>query len=69
MQAATHHGTGDIRIEEPSVSEIENSTDAVIRITHTAICGSDLWFYRENENPEEGLAVGHEPMGIVEGGV
>lgn len=66
MRAATYHGTGDIRIEEQPDPEVEAPTDAVIQVTHTAICGSDLWFYREHENPEEGLAVGHEPMGIVE---
>ncbi|RJT07090.1 zinc-dependent alcohol dehydrogenase family protein [Halococcus sp. IIIV-5B] len=66
MRAATYHGTGDIRIEEQPDPDIEAPTDAVIQVTHTAICGSDLWFYREHENPEEGLAVGHEPMGIVE---
>jgi alcohol dehydrogenase len=66
MRAATYHGTGDVRIEERPDPEVEAPTDAVIRITHTAVCGSDLWFYREHEDPEEGIAVGHEPMGIVE---
>jgi alcohol dehydrogenase len=66
MRAATYHGTGDVRIEERPDPEIEEPTDAIIRVTHTAICGSDLWFYREHEDPEEGIAVGHEPMGIVE---
>ncbi|QCS44591.1 zinc-dependent alcohol dehydrogenase family protein [Natrinema versiforme] len=66
MKAATYRGPGDVRIEEHSAPEIEESTDAVIRITHTAICGSDLWFYRGQEDYDEGAPVGHEPMGIVE---
>jgi alcohol dehydrogenase len=66
MQAATYRGPSDIRIEETSEPAIEEPTDAVVRITHTAICGSDLWFYRGEQDYEEGTPVGHEPMGIVE---
>ncbi|GCF15940.1 IMP dehydrogenase [Haloarcula mannanilytica] len=66
MKAAVYHGPGDIRIEERPEPEIEEPTDAVVRITHTAICGSDLWFYRGEEDHEDGARVGHEPMGIVE---
>lgn len=66
MQAAIYRGPSDIRIEETSDPAIEKSTDAIVRITHTAICGSDLWFYRGHRDYEEGAPVGHEPMGIVE---
>ena len=66
MRAATFHGPGDIRIEERPRPEIESATDAIVRVTHTAVCGSDLWFYRGQSDREEGSAVGHEPMGIVE---
>ena len=66
MNAAVYGGPGEIRIEERASPEIEEPTDAVVRITHTAICGSDLWFYRGDEEHEEGAPVGHEPMGIVE---
>jgi len=66
MQAAIYHGPRDIRVEEVSDPEIEASTDAIVRITHTAICGSDLWFYRGESENREGNGVGHEPMGIVE---
>lgn len=66
MQAATYQGPGDVRTEERTDPEIEEPTDAIVRITHTAICGSDLWFYRGEEDHEEGAPVGHEPMGIVE---
>lgn len=66
MKAAVYRGTGDIRIEERPEPDIEEPTDAIVRITHTAICGSDLWFYRGAEEHEDGARVGHEPMGIVE---
>lgn len=66
MKAAIYHGPGDVRVEEVDEPRIENPDDAIIRITHTAICGSDLWFYRGYEEHEEGSRVGHEPMGIVE---
>jgi len=66
MKAATYHGPGDIRVEERSGPEIEESTDAIVRITHTAICGSDLWLYRGADEYDEGTPIGHEPMGIVE---
>lgn len=66
MRAATYHGPGDVRIEERTTPEIEEPTDAIVRITHTAICGSDLWFYGGDEDYEDGAPVGHEPMGLVE---
>jgi alcohol dehydrogenase len=66
MKTAVYRGPGDIRIEERDDPEVENPTDAVVRVTHTAICGSDLWFYRGDEEHEAGAPVGHEPMGIVE---
>jgi len=66
MQAAVFHGPGDIRIENVPDPRIQDPTDAVVRITHTAICGSDLWFYRGQQEYQEGWRTGHEPMGVVE---
>jgi alcohol dehydrogenase len=66
MKAAIYHGSGDVRVEDIAEPKIHDPNDAIIRVTHTAICGSDLWFYRGYENHEEGSRVGHEPMGIVE---
>ena len=66
MQAAVYHGPGDIRVEERQTPAIESATDALVRVTHTAVCGSDLWFYRGESDREAGSPVGHEPMGIVE---
>lgn len=66
MRTATYQGPGDVQIEERTAPEIEEPTDAIIRVTHTAICGSDLWFYGGEEDYEDGAPVGHEPMGLVE---
>ncbi|MFB6206424.1 MAG: zinc-dependent alcohol dehydrogenase family protein [Haloglomus sp.] len=66
MRAAVFHGPGDIRIEDRPKPEVEGPEHAVVRVTHTAICGSDLWFYRGESDREQGSRVGHEPMGIVE---
>ena len=66
MQAAVFHAQGDIRIENVPDPKIEQPTDAIVRITHTAICGSDLWFYRGLVDYREGRRTGHEPMGVVE---
>lgn len=67
MKALTWHGKRDVRIEEVPDPTIEEPTDAIIRVTSTAICGSDLHLY-ELFGPfiDEGDILGHEPMGIVE---
>ncbi|SFS92769.1 zinc-dependent alcohol dehydrogenase family protein [Halostagnicola kamekurae] len=66
MRAAIYKGPGEIAVEDVPKPELESPTDAVIRVTHTAICGSDLWFYRGDSDRDQGSRVGHEPMGIVE---
>jgi threonine dehydrogenase-like Zn-dependent dehydrogenase len=67
MKAVTWHGKRDVRVDEVPDPRIEQPTDAIVRITSTAICGSDLHLY-EVLGPflEEGDILGHEPMGIVE---
>ena len=66
MRAATFHGPGDIRVESVPQPELDSSRGAIIRVTHTAVCGSDLWFYRGESDREVPSRVGHEPMGVVE---
>jgi len=66
MRAAIFHGPGDVRIEDVPKPELTEPTDALVRVTHTAICGSDLWFYNGDSDREQGSRIGHEPMGIVE---
>jgi threonine dehydrogenase-like Zn-dependent dehydrogenase len=67
MKALTWHGKRDVRVEEVPDPRIEQATDAVVRITSTAICGSDLHLY-EVLGPylDPGDVLGHESMGIVE---
>ena len=66
MRAARYHGPGDIRIESVDEPTLDSPKGAIIRVTHTAVCGSDLWFYRGESDRESPSRVGHEPMGIVE---
>jgi threonine dehydrogenase-like Zn-dependent dehydrogenase len=67
MKAVTWHGTGDVRVEDVPDPRIQEPTDAVVRITSTAICGSDLHLYNVlGMFLEPGDVLGHEPMGIVE---
>ena len=66
MRAAVFHGPGDIRVEDVEKPALRAPTDALVRVTHTAICGSDLWFYNGDSDREAGSRVGHEPMGVVE---
>ena len=67
MKALTWHGRSDVRYEDVPDPSIVDPTDAIIRVTSTAICGSDLHLY-DAYNPfmEKGDVLGHEPMGIVE---
>jgi threonine dehydrogenase-like Zn-dependent dehydrogenase len=67
MKALTWHGRSDVRCETVPDPTIIDPTDAIVRITSTAICGSDLHLY-DGFNPfmMAGDVLGHEPMGIVE---
>jgi threonine dehydrogenase-like Zn-dependent dehydrogenase len=66
MRAVTWQGFEDVRVEEVPDPRIEEPTDAVIEITSTAICGSDLHLYRPLAPfMEAGDVLGHEPMGRV----
>ena len=67
MKAVTWHGKRDVRVDTVPDPVIQQSTDAIVRITSTNICGSDLHLY-ETLGPfmGEGDILGHEPMGIVE---
>src|SRR4051794_20052911 len=67
MKALTWHGTHDVRVENVPDPTIEEPTDAIIKVTSSGICGSDLHLY-EVLGPflDTGDVLGHEPMGIVE---
>jgi threonine dehydrogenase-like Zn-dependent dehydrogenase len=67
MKAVTYHGKRDVRVDEVPDPTIEQPTDAIIRVTSTGICGSDLHLYEVmGAFMDEGDILGHEPMGIVE---
>jgi threonine dehydrogenase-like Zn-dependent dehydrogenase len=65
MRGVVMHSPGDVRVEEREDPKIIDPTDAIIRLTATCICGSDLWPYRGLE-PVDHLAMGHEYVGVVE---
>ena len=67
MKALTWHGKRDVRVDSVPDPTIERPTDAIVRITSSGLCGSDLHLY-EVLGPflGEGDVLGHEPMGIVE---
>ncbi|PSQ27241.1 glutathione-dependent formaldehyde dehydrogenase [Halobacteriales archaeon QS_9_68_17] len=66
MRALTWHGEEDVRVDEVPDPEIVNPHDAVVEITATAICGSDLHLYDGYvPSMREGDVLGHEPMGEV----
>jgi threonine dehydrogenase-like Zn-dependent dehydrogenase len=67
MKAVTWHGTHDVRVDNVDDPTIEHPTDAIVRITSTGICGSDLHLYEVlGAFIDAGDILGHEPMGIVE---
>jgi threonine dehydrogenase-like Zn-dependent dehydrogenase len=67
MKAVVWQGKEDVRVDEVADPRIEEPTDAVVRITSSGICGSDLHLYSVLAMfMEEGDVLGHEPMGIVE---
>jgi threonine dehydrogenase-like Zn-dependent dehydrogenase len=67
MKALTWHGVEDVRIDTVADPKIQEPTDAIVRMTSTAICGSDLHLYKVlGMFIDAGDILGHEPMGIVE---
>lgn len=67
MKALVFHGVGDIRVDDVPEPRIEQPNDAVIRVTASAICGTDLHMIRGTmPNMVPGTILGHEAVGIVE---
>jgi threonine dehydrogenase-like Zn-dependent dehydrogenase len=67
VRALTWHGTHDVRVDTVPDPTIEEPTDAIIRVTTTGLCGSDLHLYEVlGAFIDEGDILGHEPMGVVE---
>ncbi len=65
MKAGIFYGPHDIRVEEVPNPTIQKPTDAIVKITYTCICGSDLWWYRGILERKAGAPVGHEFMGEI----
>jgi threonine dehydrogenase-like Zn-dependent dehydrogenase len=66
MRATNMYGAGDVRIEDVPDSVIKHPTDALVRITASCICGSDLWPYGSRSPEDAPARMGHEFIGIVE---
>jgi threonine dehydrogenase-like Zn-dependent dehydrogenase len=66
MRGTILYGPRDVRFEECDVPRLIKPTDAIIRISATCVCGSDLWSYRGISPVSEPTPMGHEYCGIVE---
>jgi len=66
MRAVVYRGPKHVDVTDVPDARVENPTDALVRITTTNICGSDLHMYEGRTAVEEGTVLGHENMGIVE---
>jgi threonine dehydrogenase-like Zn-dependent dehydrogenase len=66
MRGAILHGPHDVRLEQRDDPTIVEPTDAIIRLSATCVCGSDLWPYRGTDDYGAAAPMGHEYVGIVE---
>src|SRR6185312_12139875 len=66
MYGAVIHAAGDVRYETRDDPRIEKPTDAILRLTATCVCGSDLWDYRGINQVRRAHPMGHEYVGVVE---
>ncbi|MEC2057725.1 glutathione-dependent formaldehyde dehydrogenase [Peribacillus psychrosaccharolyticus] len=66
MKAVTFQGAKDIQVKQVEDPKLQMKDDIIVRITSTAICGSDLHIYQGALPAQKDYVIGHEPMGIVE---
>lgn len=66
MKAVTYQGKYEVAVKDVEAPKIQDRDDVIIKVTSTAICGSDLHLYQGNFPLPIGYVIGHEPMGIVE---
>lgn len=66
MRATILHAPGDVRLEEVPEPTLVRPTDAIVRVTASCVCGSDLWPYRGINPVDKPRRIGHEFVGIVE---
>src|SRR3954451_22767061 len=60
------HGAGEVRVEDVPDARLIEPTDALVRVTRAAICGSDLWPYKSMSHDDTGRRMGHEFIGVVD---
>jgi len=66
MKAVTFQGAKDIQVKQVEDPKLQEKDDIIVRVTSTAICGSDLHIYQGALPTHKDYVIGHEPMGIVE---
>ena len=66
MKAVVYEGTRRVGVHEVDDAVLQDPSDVVIRVTSSAICGTDLHMYDGRTGAEPGLVLGHEPLGVVE---
>ena len=66
MKAVVYTGPREVAVQEVADAELEEPTDVVLRVTSSAICGTDLHMYDGRTGATPGLVFGHEPLGVVE---
>ena len=66
MKAVVYKGPFTVAVEDVEEPSIQHPNDVIVRVTSTAICGSDLHMYEGRTAAEPGIVFGHENMGIVE---
>ncbi|MEV0778524.1 zinc-binding dehydrogenase [Streptomyces sp. NPDC050433] len=66
MRATLMYGAGDVRVQDVPDSVIKHPTDALVRVTASCVCGSDLWPYASMSPADGPVRMGHEFIGVVE---
>jgi glutathione-independent formaldehyde dehydrogenase len=66
MKAVVYDGTRRVSVHEVEDAAVREPTDALVRITSSALCGTDLHMYDGRTGAEPGLVLGHEPLGVIE---
>ncbi len=66
MRAVVVRGVGEVAVETVDDARIEAPTDILLRVTSSAICGTDLHIYEGRMGDVAGMVIGHEPLGVVE---
>ncbi|WP_026152431.1 glutathione-independent formaldehyde dehydrogenase [Actinopolyspora halophila] len=66
MKAVVYQGPYDVAVQEVADPRLEDPTDVLVRITTSAICGSDLHMYEGRTDAQAGIVFGHENMGVIQ---